>query len=161
MARKSQNRMISSGVIARNKKAYFNYEISGEIEAGIQLVGGEAKSLRLGQGNISESFAVEKDGELFLSNSYIAEYQGGKVGFFETRRPRKLLLRKKQINELIGKITKDGVTVIPLELYFNEKGIAKVKIGIGTGKKKYDKRQAIAERDWTRDKARILKNGNE
>ena len=158
MAGKKKPTMISTGVIARNKKAFFNYEIIEKVEAGIVLLGSEVKSLRKGQASISESYAIERDGEMFLTNMYIPEYCSGVVGKFDTRRDRKLLLHKKEISDLTGKITKDGVTIIPLELMFNEHGKAKVIIGVGVGKKKFDKRKAAADKDWERDKARILKH---
>ena len=154
-------KMIARGVVSTNRKANYNYHITKEIEAGIQLQGAEVKSLRLGQCNISESYVCERNGELFINNSYIPEYQGGEIGKFDTRRERKLLLHRKQINELIGIIDQNGSAVIPMQIYFNDRGVAKVKIGVGTGKKQYDKRQAIADRDWERSKARVLKGDSE
>lgn len=151
--------MISHGVASRNRKATFNYNIIEQVEAGIVLQGSEVKSLRLGKASISEAYAVERDGEIWLMNSYIPEYVGGVVGKFEPRQNRKLLLHKKQINHLIGQISKEGATLVAMDIHFNERGVAKVQLGVGIGKKSFDKRQAVAERDWQRDKARLLRRG--
>jgi SsrA-binding protein len=150
--------MISFGIVSKNRKANFNYNITETFEAGIVLRGVEVKSLRSGTANISEAFVVERNGELWLQNSYIPEYQGGVLSRFDTRAQRKLLLHKKQVKRLIGEITKSGISLVPLDIHFNEKGKAKVTLGLGTGKKNYDKRQDVANRDWQREKSRILKN---
>lgn len=145
-------------VIAQNRKARFEYEILETVEAGIVLVGSEVKSLRLGKTNISEAFADERNGEVYLINLNIEEYKGANRFNHEPKRPRKLLLHKREQNKLLGAIQRKGVTLIPLQMYFNHKGIAKVTLGIGKGKKLYDKRATEKERDWQRDKARGLKD---
>lgn len=158
MAEKKKSNLISFGNVAKNRKANFNYSIGEKIEAGLILKGPEVKSLRHGRATINEAYAGERDGELWLFNSYIPEYQGGVFSKFEPRAPRKLLLHKKQINKLLGSITREGMTLVPLDIFFNNRGIAKVTLGLGKGKKKTDKRQAIADRDWKRDQARLLRN---
>lgn len=160
MAEKKKNSLISFGNVAKNRKATFNYSIIEKIEAGIMLKGPEVKSLRNGRATINEAFAGERDGEIWLFNSYIPEYQGGVLSKFDPKAPRKLLLHQKQINKLLGAITREGMTLVPLDIFFNSRGIAKVSLGLGQGKKKADKRQAIADRDWKRDKARLLKSNN-
>lgn len=155
--------LISRGLIATNKKARFNYVIQETFEAGMILTGGEVKSLRAGRATINESYAsVEKDGAVYLINAHIAEYAGSKGGFvFQTAtRPRKLLLRAKEINKIRGAIEQKGKTLIPLELYFNARGIAKVKIAIATGKNHADKREDIKKREWNIIKRRILTQRN-
>ena len=143
-------------IITINRKAKFNYTIEEEIEAGIILKGSEVKSLRLGKANINEAYADEKQGCIFLLNSHISEYKGANRFNHDPKRPRELLLHKKQINKLLGQIKIKGVSLIPLSLYFNQRGIVKVKIGIGKGKKLYDKRETIKQRDEKRQSAREL-----
>lgn len=145
-------------VIAVNRKARFNFEIEEIIESGIVLTGSELKSLRLGKANISDAFADETKGEIFLYNSYIAEYKGANQFNHDPTRPRKLLLHKQQIRKLFGKLKIKGYTITPISLYFNDKNKVKIEIGIGKGKKLFDKRQTEKERDWHRDKQRMLKN---
>lgn len=145
-------------VIAQNRKARFEYEILESLEAGIVLVGSEVKSLRLGKTNITEAFADEREGAIYLINLNIEEYKGANRFNHEPKRPRKLLLHKREQNKLLGAIQRKGVTLIPLVMYFNHKGIVKVSLGIGKGKKLYDKRATEKERDWQRDKARGLKD---
>ncbi|MBS0643487.1 MAG: SsrA-binding protein SmpB [Acetobacteraceae bacterium] len=157
MAEPRKKGMISHGVAAQNRKARFDYAIGDTVEAGIVLKGPEVKSLRLGRATLSEAWAGERDGEVYLFNAHIPEYQGGVLSRFEPRAPRKLLLKKKQINQLLGEISKKGATLVPLQIHFNDQGRAKVLIGVGTGKQKQDKRQAIADRDWARDKARLMR----
>jgi SsrA-binding protein len=152
--------LISHGTVARNRKAYYNYTIGDTLEAGIVLKGAEVKSLRHGRATLSEAFAAERDGEIFLMNLYIPEYQGGALSRFDPRAPRKLLLKRKEIDALIGAIAREGATVVPLDIHFNPRGRAKVTLGIAEGKKKHDKRAAIAKRDWERDKARLLRARN-
>ena len=149
--------LISHGVAAQNRKARFDYTIKNTVEAGIVLKGPEVKSLRHGRATLTEAWAGERDGEMYLFNMYIPEYQGGVLSRFEPRAPRKLLLKRKQINELLGATTKDGLTVVPLDIHFNERGRAKVLLGVAQGRQKHDKRQAIASRDWQRDKARLMR----
>ncbi len=150
--------MISHGIAAQNRKARFDYKILETIEAGIVLKGAEVKSLRLGRATLNEAWAGERDGELYLFNMYIPEYQGGVLSRFDTRGLRKLLVKKKERNQIFGAIARDRNTVVPLDVHFNERGMAKVTLGIAEGKQKADKRQAIADRDWQRDKARLLRN---
>ena len=133
-----------------NRKAYFNYTIQEEIEAGIVLLGSEIKSVREGKVNISESYAINTDNEIFLINSTISEYSGANRFNHAPKRSRKLLLHKKQINKIIGKITTQGLSLLPLKVYFNKKNIIKVLLGIGRGKKLYDKRETIKKRDENR-----------
>lgn len=143
--------------IAINRKARFEYFIEEEIEAGIVLAGTEVKSLRTGKATINEAYASEKDGDIWLINANIPEYSGGNRFNHEPRRPRKLLLHKRQIKKLAGRLKVKGVTLVPLALYFNSRGLAKVKIGLAQGKKEYEKRDTIKQRDWERDKARIMR----
>jgi SsrA-binding protein len=154
---KNKKGMISHGVAAQNRKARFDYTIKETVEAGIVLKGAEVKSLRLGRATLSEAWAGEREGEMYLFNSYIPEYQGGVLSRFEPRAPRKLLLKKKQIGQLLGAVARQGVSLVPLQIHFNDQGRAKVVLGVGEGRKKQDKRAAIAERDWSRDKARLLR----
>ncbi len=149
--------LIAHGLAAQNRKARFDYAIKQTVEAGIVLRGPEVKSLRLGRATLNEAWAGERDGEMYLFNCYIPEYQGGILSRFEPRAPRKLLLKRKQINELLGAAKRDGITLVPLDIHFNARGMAKVTIGVGQGKQKADKRAAIAERDWQRDKARLMR----
>ncbi|UNM05658.1 MAG: SsrA-binding protein SmpB [Holosporaceae bacterium] len=144
-------------VIAQNRKARFEYEILETLEAGLVLVGSEVKSLRLGKANMIDAFADERDGEIYLVNLRIDEYKGANRFNHEPKRLRKLLLHKREQHKLMGAVQRKGVTLIPLTLYFNHKGIAKITIGICKGKKLHDKRATEKERDWQRDKARILK----
>ena len=155
---KKKSGLISHGIAAQNRKARFDYTIKQTVEAGIVLKGPEVKSLRHGRATLTEAWAGEREGELFLFNCYIPEYQAGVLSRFEPRAPRKLLLKKKQVGELMGAIARDGNTIVPLQVHFNEKGMAKVLLGVGEGRKKADKRQAIAARDWARDKARVMRD---
>lgn len=156
--------LISTGTVANNKKARFNYAILETYEAGIMLTGGEVKSLRAGRATINESYAsVNKEtGELFWVNAHILECGSTKGGFVQhvAGRPRKLLLKKKELSHLLGEIAKKGKTVVPLELYFNNRGLAKVRLGLAIGKNHADKREDIKTRDWNRDKQRILAHYN-
>ncbi|WP_207479003.1 SsrA-binding protein SmpB [Arenibaculum pallidiluteum] len=146
-------------VAAQNRRARFDYFIDDKIEAGIILSGTEVKSLRSGRASINESYAGERDGELYLFNAYIPEYQlAGKFFQHEVRRPRKLLVHRRELGKLLGQIRRDGVTMIPMSIYFNDRGIAKVEIGLARGKRKADKRETEKERDWKRDKARLMRN---
>jgi len=143
--------------VAQNRKARRDYFIEEKMEAGLVLTGTEVKSLRAGHANIREAYAGERGGEMWLYNSYIAEYSAGRDNH-EPRRVRKLLLKTRQIDTLMGGIQKDGMTVVPLALYFNERGIAKLQIGLAKGKKQYDKREVEKQRDWNREKARLLRD---
>ena len=148
-------------IVANNKKAFFEYFILEKIEAGIQLTGSEVKSLRAGKASIKESYAETKKGQLFLINADISNYdKAASYSKIESKRVRKLLVHKKEISKLQGKIEKEGMTIIPLKIYFNKKGIAKIEIAIAKGKKLYDKRESKKKRDWNIQKKRILKNIN-
>ena len=152
---------ISHGRVAENRRAKFDYTIIDTIEAGIMLLGSEVKSLRLGRASIAESYATEESGHIVLINSNIPEYSSAASGQnHEPKRIRRLLIHKKERNKVFGQIKKDGCTVIPLSLYFNQKGLAKLSLGIAEGKRKVDKREVIKKRDWDREKHRILKNNN-
>ena len=145
-------------IVADNRMARHNYEIGDVVEAGIVLVGTEVKSLREGKATIGESYAGEYGGEFFLYNSYIPEYLQANRFNHEVRRPRKLLLHRNQINKLTGAVTREGMTVVPLKIYFDERGRAKVEIALARGKQLHDKRQADREKTWNRDKARIMRD---
>lgn len=150
----------SGNTVAQNRKARFNYSIEEEIEAGLVLTGTEVKSLRAGKAQITDAYAGPQGDELWLFNATIAPYAGGNRFNHEERRPRKLLLHAKQIKKLIGRLKVKGVTLVPLALYFNSRGLAKIKLGLGTGKKEYEKRDTIKKRDWQKDKARIMREKN-
>jgi SsrA-binding protein len=144
-------------VAAENRKARYNYTIEETLEAGLMLTGSEVKSLREGRANIAESYARPQDGEIFLINAHISEYkQAGPAGH-EPRRPRKLLLHKRQIGRLMAAIQREGATLVPLKLYFNDRGIAKLLLGLAIGKRKHDKRETEKRRDWERQKGRLMR----
>jgi len=145
-------------LIAENRRARFDYFLEDALEAGLVLTGTEVKSLRVGRANIAESYAAVENGEIVLINADIPPYAGGNRFNHEPRRPRKLLLKARQINKLIGAVQRDGQTIIPTKLYWNDKGIAKLEIMLAKGKKAHDKRQATADRDWQRDKARLMRD---
>ncbi|MFQ5783463.1 MAG: SsrA-binding protein SmpB [Alphaproteobacteria bacterium] len=147
-------------VAALNRKARRNYFIDETLEAGIVLIGTEVKSLREGRANIGEAYATVREGELFLVNAHISEYRGGNRFNHEPLRPRKLLLRKRELRRLIGAIQRQGVTLVPLSIYFNDRGLAKVSLGVARGKRQYDKRATERERDWQRQKQRLLRAGS-
>jgi SsrA-binding protein len=148
---------VSGKTVAVNRKARFEYTLEEEFEAGLVLTGTEVKSLRAGRASIADAYAGVSQGELWLINATINEYAGGNRFNHSPTRPRKLLLHKRQLNKLFGRLKNKGVTLIPLSLYFNERGIAKVKLALATGKKQYEKRAAIKERDWKKEQARLLK----
>jgi SsrA-binding protein len=145
-------------LIAENRRARFDYFLEDPVEAGLVLTGTEVKSLRTGRANIAESYAAVEHGAIVLINADIPPYAGGNRFNHEPRRHRKLLLHAKQIARLIGSVQRDGATLIPTKLYWNDKGIAKIEIAVAKGKKAHDKRETAAERDWQRDKARLLKD---
>ncbi|MES2033565.1 MAG: SsrA-binding protein SmpB [Pseudomonadota bacterium] len=144
-------------LIAENRRARYDYFVEETFEAGIMLTGTEVKSLRVGRANIAESYASVEGKDIVLINADIPPYSGGNRFNHEPRRHRKLLLHRKEIGKLIGAIQREGRTIIPLKLYWNEKGLAKLEIGLAKGKKAHDKREATAQRDWQRDKARLMK----
>jgi SsrA-binding protein len=145
-------------VVAQNRRARFDYEITETLEVGILLTGSEVKSLRFGTSSITESFAGEMGGEIYLFNANIPEYLEANRFNHEPKRPRKLLMRKRQMIKFLNAIQRKGLTLVPIKLYFNAKGRAKVEIGLGKGKKTVDKRDAIKDRDWKRDQARIMRS---
>mgnify|MGYP005753793559 CR=1 FL=1 len=146
-------------VIAENRRARFDYAIEEDIECGIILVGSEVKSLRENGANIAESYASVEDGELWLINGYIAPFQQARVWKHEERRKRKLLVSRKQLSQLWNATQRKGMTLVPLVMYFNDRGLVKLKIGVAKGKKNHDKRETEAKRDWARQKQRLLKEG--
>jgi SsrA-binding protein len=145
-------------VVADNRKARFNFYVGETFEAGIMLTGTEVKSLRGGRSNLTDAYASEHKGELYLYNAYIPEYLQANRYNHETKRPRKLLLHKRQINKLVGAVNREGMTIVPLKLYFNDDGRAKCEIALAKGKKAHDKRQTEKERDWGREKSRLMKS---
>ena len=147
---------ITTGRIVENRKARHEYEIEDRIEAGIILQGSEVKSLRTGRASIVESYAGEDRGRLMLFNANIPIYEPARVNH-EPKRPRELLVRAKERNRLLGLIRREGMTLVPLKLYFNDRGLAKLQIGLAKGRRKQDKRQAAKDRDWGREKARLLR----
>ncbi|MDP5336883.1 MAG: SsrA-binding protein SmpB [Paracoccaceae bacterium] len=146
-------------VIAENRRARFDYAIEEDIECGIILMGSEVKSLRENGANIAESYASVEDGELYLINSYIAPFQQARVWKHEERRRRKLLVSRKELARLWNATQRKGMTLVPIVMYFNDRGLVKLKIGIAKGKKNHDKRETEAKRDWNRQKQRLLKEG--
>ncbi|BBF93644.1 SsrA-binding protein SmpB [Blastochloris tepida] len=145
-------------VVADNRKARFNYEIGETFEAGIVLTGTEVKSLRGGKATIGESYADAKDGEIWLVNAYIPEYLEANRFNHEPKRPRKLLLHKRQVFKLMSAVSREGMTVVPLRVYFNARGRAKVLLALAKGKKAHDKRETEKSRDWAREKGRLLRD---
>jgi SsrA-binding protein len=159
MSDKNKARAEAMRYVALNRKARHDYFITDTVEAGIVLAGTEVKTLRSGQASIQESFAAPREGSLYLINAYIPEYQqAGAHLQHETRRARKLLLHKRQMGKLMGQVNKEGMTLVPLGIYFNKRGIAKVELGIAKGKHKSDKRETIKKREFERDRARALRD---
>lgn len=155
MAKKPEN--PNYRVIAENRRARFDYAIESDLEVGIILEGSEVKSLRSGQSNIAESYAEVKDSELWLVNCYIAPYKQAKTFGHEEKRRRKMLASRKELAKMWNATQREGMTLVPIVMYFNHKGLVKLKIGIAKGKKAHDKRETSAKRDWDRQKARLLK----
>ena len=155
------NKKTNSGlkIICLNRKASFNYFFDDLLEAGIVLKGSEIKSVRNGKINIADSYAIEKNGEIFLINSHISSYKQASYSNHKPMDERKLLLNKREINKLIGKMQRDGFTIVPTKMYF-KKGRAKIELAVAKGKKKYDKRVAKKNRDWNRDKARYVRKSS-
>ncbi len=147
----------SGSLIADNRKARHEYEFIETFEAGLQLTGTEVKSLRNSKANIAESYATDEEGEIWLINSYIPEYLEGNRNNHNPRRRRKLLLHKREMAKLMGGVQKDGLTIVPSRLYFNERGIAKLQIALAKGRKAHDKRQVQKQRDWNREKSRLMR----
>ncbi len=160
MAGKNKKKKEPDRYAARNRIARHNYIIEDHFEAGIALVGTEVKSLRKNGATITEAYAVEKNGELYLLNSYIPEYQSARHLLHEPKRPRKLLLHRREVARLIGAVQRQSLTLVPLSIYFNDRGFAKVDLALARGKDKADKRASAKDQDWKRDKARILRARN-
>ena len=159
MAPKKEKGLLESGMVAENRRARFDYEILETLEAGIVLRGTEVKSLRNGKAQIAESYVSPEDGELWLINANIPEYvQANRFNHDEKRR-RKLLVSAREMAKLARGVERQGNTIVPLKLYFNERGMAKLLIGLAKGRKSYDKREVQKDRDWSRDKQRLLKQG--
>jgi SsrA-binding protein len=148
----------SGKLVAENRKARYNYEIEEKIEAGLVLTGSEVKSLRTGKATIAESYASYERGELYLINSHIAEYSGSARDGHAPTRHRKLLLHAKEVSRLLGAMQREGMALVPLRLYFNARGIAKIQLGLGRGKKLHDKRETEKKRDWERQKGRLMRD---
>ena len=145
-------------IIAVNKKANYDFLVEEKFDAGLVLTGSEVKSLRINTGSIKESYVLEKKGELWLTNCFIKKYSSSNNDVYHSTRSRKILVNKRELNKIIGLSRKDGMTIIPLLLYFNDKGIAKLSIGLGKGKRKYDKRAVIKSKEWNIKKQRLEKN---
>jgi len=156
-AKKAKDK-IATGLIAQNRRARFDYEILETLEAGIVLTGTEVRSLRNGKAQITESYASPENNELWLINGYIPEYSQANRFNHEERRKRKLLVSRKQLANLQGAVQRAGNTIVPLKLYFNERGLVKILLGLGKGKRNVDKRETQKKRDWQREKSRIMKN---
>ncbi len=157
MAGKSDKKMTSAGQVAVNKKAYHNFELVEKFEAGLELQGSEVKSLRTGKADLSGSYARIRNGECWLVGANIAQYQQANIGNHDPMRDRKLLLHKSEIRKITGKLEQRGFTLVPLRLYFNKRGLAKAELALARGKRQYDKRKAISDRQQKRDIARDLK----
>jgi SsrA-binding protein len=145
-------------LIAENRRARFDYFLEEKFEAGLALVGSEVKSLRLGKANIAESYAAVEGRELALVNAYIPEYGPANRFNHEPRRPRRLLLHRRQLDKLLGAVRRDGRTIVPTRLYFNDKGLAKLELALAKGKTAPDKRATVAERDWKREQGRLMRD---
>lgn len=162
MGKKKKKHSTVGDIAAQNRKARHDYYIEDTFEAGIMLMGSEVKSLRRGSSSIAEAYAQDKNGELYLVNAYIPEYAPAAKhsGHEDPRRQRKLLMHKKEISRLLMALAREGYTLVPLTIYFNERGMAKVELGLGKGKNKGDKRETSKNRDWQRDKARLMSHKN-
>lgn len=158
MARPTHAQFDKKKVVAENRRARFNYHIDETFEAGIALTGTEVKSLRFGEGSIAESYAEVKNGETWLINSNVPEFSHGNRFNHEPKRPRKLLLHRREVDRLQGAVERKGMTLVPLSIYFNGRGRAKVELALAKGKNTADKRQTIKERDWKRDQQRIMRD---
>lgn len=143
--------------IAQNRRARHDYFIDETLEAGIVLTGSEVKSLRAGRASLNEAYAGPMEGELYLFNAHIPEYKAANRFNHEPKRPRKLLVRKAELNKLLGAVQRRGVTLVPLSVYFNRRGLAKLSLGVARGKRQHDKREDVKRRDWQREKQRLLR----
>jgi SsrA-binding protein len=158
MSRPKPTTFDKKKIVAENRRARFDYEIDTKYEAGIVLTGTEVKSLRFGEGSIAESYAEVTEGGVWLINSNIPEFSHGNRFNHEPKRPRKLLLHEREVNKLHGSVARDGMTLVPLMVYFNSQGRAKVELALAKGRKAHDKREHIKEREWKRDAARIMRD---
>ncbi|WNJ98421.1 SsrA-binding protein SmpB [Thalassospiraceae bacterium LMO-JJ14] len=159
MAGKNKKKKTSGNVVAQNRRARRDYNILETVEAGLQLTGTEVKSLRAGRASLNEAFAGEKHGEMYLFNAHIPPYEGASRVFnHEPVHDRKLLLHRKQMSHLLGSQKQKGMALIPLKIYFNARGMAKLELGLGEGKHTYDKRDTVKQRDWSREKGRLLRD---
>lgn len=158
MVKAKKSEFISTGLVAQNRRANFDYLIEEVFIGGLELTGTEVKSLRLGHANINDAYGIEKNEELFISNMFIAEYTNKGYQTHAEKRERKILLRRKEIIKIINELSRKGATLVAMKVFFNDKGRAKIELGLGVGKKHYDKRESIKDRDWKRDKARIMAN---
>ncbi len=157
MARPKLSTFDKQRVVADNRRVRFDYSVEETFEAGLALHGTEVKALRAGQASIKESYAEVRDGEVWLVNANIPEFSHGNRNNHEPKRPRKLLLNSREINKLFGAVERKGMTLVPLSVYFNSTGRAKVELALAKGKQAHDKRQAVKDRDWKRDKARLMR----
>ncbi|MGB7408006.1 MAG: SsrA-binding protein SmpB [Pontixanthobacter sp.] len=157
MARPKPETFDKQKVVAENRRARFDYAIEDKYEAGLMLQGTEVKALRAGQASIAESYAEAKDGQVWLINANIPEYSHGNRENHEAKRPRKLLLNSREINKMFGAVERKGMTLVPLSVYFNKTGRAKVELALAKGRKAQDKREYVKDRDWKRDKARLMR----
>ncbi|MEM7651108.1 MAG: SsrA-binding protein SmpB [Pseudomonadota bacterium] len=156
--KKKSGLLSTDATVADNKKARFDYALEDTFEAGIMLTGTEVKSLRMGQANIKEAYVGPKDGEIWLFNSNIPHYSQASEAFqHDPKRPRKLLLHKREVNKLLGSVQRDGYSIVPVKLYFNSRGLAKMQIALAKGKKAHDKRESIKKRDWNKQKNRLMR----
>lgn len=155
---KASRKVDGVKVVADNRRARYDYEILDTFEAGLALVGPEVKSLREGRASIADSYAAVKAGELFLVNAYIPEYREANRFNVDTRRPRKLLLHKREIDKLSVSVLREGLTIVPLRIYFNVRGRAKIAVALAKGKKLHDKRESVKERSWDRERARLMRD---
>ncbi|MXO71474.1 SsrA-binding protein SmpB [Alteraurantiacibacter buctensis] len=158
MARPKPATFDKQKIVAENRKARFDYAVEEKFEAGLALSGTEVKSLRFGEGSIAESYAEVRDGQVWLVNANIPEFSHGNRFNHEPKRPRKLLLHAREIDKFVGAVERKGMTLIPLTIYFNAKGRAKVELALAKGRQSHDKRQHLKEQDWKRDKARIMRD---
>ena len=158
MARPKPETFDKQKIVAENRRARFDYSIEDKFEAGLMLQGTEVKALRAGQATIAESYAEAKDGQIWLVNANIPEYSHGNRLNHEPKRPRKLLLNQREINKMLGAVERKGMTLVPLSVYFNKSGRAKVELALAKGRKSQDKREYIKDRDWQRDKQRLMRD---
>ncbi len=158
MATRKKKKGPPGNVVAQNRKARRDYTVIEDIEAGIVLTGSEVKSLRGGRGSLVESYAADEDGEIYLYNANIPKYEQATIAGHEPKRKRKLLLHRREIGRLTGAVNRKGMTLVPLSIYFNRRGIAKVQLALAEGKRQYDKRETEKARDWSRQRARLLRD---